>query len=467
MQRLRTILSITAIRLSIIYTLVFGFVAVVIILYMTGATANLLRRQIRDSISAEMVQLSRIYDQGGINALVRQLERRAAAPGANLYVVAAPSGAMVAGNVGEIDRGVIERIGWTFRPFEYSRFDGDGERKNIAVARVAELPNGMRLLVGRDLGEPEKFRSLVSRALALSIGTMLFVGLLTWVLVGRRALKRVELVSQSTDRILSGDRDVRLPVTGSGDEFDRLSGGLNAMLDRITLLDAGLRQVSDNIAHDLKTPLTRLRNKAETALAAKGPAQHRALQEMIADTDQIIRTFNALLMISRVESGSVAAELSSQDISAIVADVAELCQPVAEDEGFAFETAVQPGVMVRGNRELLAQAVFNLIDNAIKHGKLEGNAARIGVSLSRSPSHAVVKVGDRGPGIAPGDRHKVTERFARLEQSRSQPGNGLGLSLVRAVAQLHGGVLEFADHEPGLVAILRLPLEAPARGAAQ
>ncbi len=467
MQRLRTILSITAVRLSIVYTLVFGFVAVVIVLYMTGATANLLRRQIRESINIEMVQLDRIYAQSGINGLIRQLERRAAAPGANLYVIAAPTGSIIAGNVDEIETEVLGRIGWTFRPFEYSRFSADGQSRHAAVARVSELPNGMRILVGRDLGEPEKFRSLVARALILSIGAMLLVGLLTWVLVGRRALKRVELVSQSTNRILSGERHVRLPVTGSGDEFDRLSSGLNSMLDRIGLLDEGLRQVSDNIAHDLKTPLTRLRNKADAAMIASGANQQQALQEIIADTDQIIRTFNALLMISRVESGSSAAELSSEDFSAIILDVAELYEPVAEEEGFVFETSIEPGLKVRGNRELLAQAVSNLADNAIKYGRSDNNLARISFTLGREGEHAVLSIADAGPGIPAQDRQKVTERFARLEQSRSRPGNGLGLSLVAAVAQLHSGMLEFADNEPGLKAILRIPLEKKIRGAGE
>ncbi len=205
-----------------------------------------------------------------------------------------------------------------------------------AIARVVELPNGMRMLIGRDLGEPERFRVIVMRALAFSLSAMLLVGLLTWILVGRRALTRLEMVSQSTERILSGDRTERLPVSGSGDEFDRLSIRLNAMLDRINTLDEGLRQVSDNIAHDLKTPLARLRNKAEAALAAQDGDQRAVMQEIIGDTDQIIRTFNALLMISRVESGSVAGELTQQDLSSIVEDVAELYQPVAEEAGFEF-----------------------------------------------------------------------------------------------------------------------------------
>lgn len=461
MQRLRTILSVTSVRLSIAYTLIFGLVAVLIIVYMTGSTFGLLRREIAQSINTEIISLGRFYERGGINGLMRQLERRAAAPSANLYVVADPAGLIVAGNVSDIDRGVIARTGWTRKAFKYGRFDDRDERNHYAIARVMELPNGMRLLVGRDLGEPERFRKVVARAFALSVFAMLVLGLLTWFFVGRRALKRLDMVSQSTSRILAGDRSERLPVTGAGDEFDRLSVGLNSMLDRIVRLDEGLRQVSDNIAHDLKTPLTRLRNKADAALAkGAGDADDETLAEIITDTDQIIKTFDALLMISRVESGSAAAQLRQLDLSAIAADVAELYHPVAEEQGFDVETAIDAGLGVHGNRELLSQAISNLIDNALKYGR--SDSPKLTISAKRNGGFAEICVADSGPGIAESDRKRVTERFTRLEESRTMPGNGLGLSLVAAVAQLHSGVLEFGDNEPGLRACIRLPVSTEA-----
>lgn len=461
MRRLRSILAITSVRLSIAYTLIFGMVAIVIVLYMTGSTASILRRQITESVNAEMEELAGYYSEAGINGLMRRLERLATAPGANLYVVADPAGRIIAGNVQAIDNGVIDRIGWTQTPFEYKRFELGREREYHAVAQVVKLPNGMRLLVGRDLGEPERFRQVVGRALALSLGAMVLLGILTWFLVGRRALKRLELVSRSTSRIMAGDRVERLPISGSGDEFDRLSTRLNTMLDRIDLLDQGLRNVSDNIAHDLKTPLTRLRNKADAALRTKGrAAKYRAtLEEVIADSDQIIKTFDALLMISRVESGSAVAEMSALDISALVEDVAELYQPVAEEAAVAFHTDIEPRVVLRGSRELLSQALSNLIDNALKYGAPETGPAKIRITLSVSGPMALICVSDNGPGIPESDRAKATERFVRLEESRNKPGNGLGLSLVRAVALLHSGVLEFSDNEPGLRACLLLPLD--------
>lgn len=460
MHRLRTILAITAVRLSIAYTVIFAIIAVALILYMTGSTFNLLRRQIQDSINAEVTDLAETYEDSGINGLVRMLERAAAAPGANIYVLADPAGEIVAANIRNIENGVISQTGWTVHPFAYTRYQDDGRRPFNAVARILELPNGMRLLVGRDLGDPERYRAVVGRALFVSLGMMLVLGLLTWFLVGRRALQRLDMVARSTERIMGGDRSERLPITGAGDEFDRLSARLNAMLDRIVLLDEGLKQVSDNIAHDLKTPLTRLRNKADQALASTTDIDgaREALADVITDTDQIIKTFNALLMISRVESGSAAAELSPLDLGAVVRDVADLYEPVAEEEGIGFSVSVEPNLPVRGNRELLSQALSNLCDNALKYGRAQGREPILDISAARSDGRATVTVRDNGPGIAPEDRKRVLERFARLEDSRSQPGNGLGLSLVRAVAQLHGGMLEFEDNEPGLKASLVLPL---------
>ena len=448
MQRLRTILAITAVRLSIAYSLIFGIVAVVLVLYMTNSTVSILRGQIEDSINTEIADLDESYKHDGLNGLLIKLERAAAAPGANLYVLTEPTGRIIAANIRDIESGVIGSDGWTERPFAYTRYNQGDRHHYYAIARIVALPNGMRLLVGRDLGEPERFRVVIGRAMIMSLGFMVGVGILTWLLVGRRALKRLDLVAKSTERIMAGDVGERLPVTGAGDEFDRLSTRLNTMLDRIARLDEGLKQVSDNIAHDLKTPLTRLRNKADQALggASDSEAARAALQEVIVDTDQIIKTFNALLMISRVESGSAAAELVALDLSALVGDVAELYEPVAEEAGFAFELSLEPDLKIRGNRELLSQALSNLCDNALKYGHVEGGeGARLAISAKREDGKIRLEVGDNGPGIPSSEHERVTERFTRLEASRTLPGNGLGLSLVRAVAQLHGGTLEFTD----------------------
>ena len=460
MQRLRTILAITAVRLSIAYSLIFGLVAVIIVMYLTGSTVNIIRRQIQDSINSEVSDLSTVYERGGINGLMRTLERNAAAPGANIYVVSDPAGTIIAANILDIESGILNNEGWTGHPFAYTRHQDNGDRTWQAMARVVELPNGMRLLVGRDLGDPERFRQVVGRALFLALAAMLALGFLTWLVVGRRALKRLDLVSKSTARILAGDHDERLPLSGAGDEFDRLSARLNGMLDRINLLDDGLKQVSDNIAHDLKTPLTRLRNKADAALgeAASATEMRTALGEIIADTDQIIKTFNALLMISRVESGSAVTGLSSIDVTGVVKDVAELYLPVAEDDGFETSVDIEEGLVASGSRELLAQALSNLVENAVKYGRDPARKPLLSIAARKEGRQVRIRIADNGPGIAEADREKVTERFARLEKSRTQPGNGLGLSLVRAVATLHDGKLELDDAHPGLAASFILPV---------
>lgn len=468
-HRIRSLLRITAVRLSIAYTLAFGVLAIILVIYMTGGAVDYLRQQFQQSINEEILSLERTYRRSGLNGLIREMELRSRTPGANLYVVTGPDGRILAGNVRWVEPEVLRSTGWQVHPFEYrSLFERDSQRngdddedereETRAVARIMELPNGMRILIGQDIGQPERFRRLVGRALSLSMAMMLIAGFLIWFFVGRRALKRIDMVSKSTDRILAGDRSERLPVMGTNDEFDRLSTRLNMMLDRISLLDQGLRNVSDSIAHDLKTPLTRLRNKADSAInTGEGGDRTELLGEIIQDADQLIKTFNALLMISRVEAGSQIVELSRLDVSELLADVGELYEPVAEDDGVDFTTAIPPGVLVNANRELLSQAVTNLIDNALKYGRPDTGTPKLAVSLDAGRKEVRIMVEDNGPGIPPDKHERVKERFARLDESRSKPGNGLGLSLVDAIARIHGGTLRFEDAKPGLKAILVLP----------
>jgi len=458
MKGVRNLLKITAIRLSLIYALIFGLLALAIIFYMTGSTVKILKNQIETSINGEVSELEVIFIEAGLNQLVVEMERRSRGPGANLYIVTNPSGVIIAGNVLNIESGVLTQTGWTERPFKYSKFNDKSKNSNLAVARVVEIKNGMRFLIGRDVSQHKSFQKVVARTLIFSLIAMVVFGMLTWFFVGRRALKRIDMVSKSTNRILAGDRSERLPLSGGGDEFDRLSSGMNDMLDRINHLDEGLKQVSDNIAHDLKTPITRLRNKAETALAGRlsAAAGRKALTGVVEECDTLIKTFNALLMISRVESGSTTAKFTQLNLSEILEDIAELYQPLAEENGTHFETKITPDINVSGNRELLSQALANLIDNAMKYAT--GKKASILIKLEKNGDRAVISVSDNGPGI-PDDKHDhVMERFTRLEKSRTKPGNGLGLSLVKAVVQLHKGSIVLGDNEPGLVVTMSFPV---------
>jgi len=463
--RVRSLFRVTAVRLSIIYTLIFGLVAVGLVGYMTGATVNVLRKQYEESIDKEVQGLARIYRTRGLRRLISTLERRSRAPGANLYVVTNSSGEILGGNVPTLDDRVMKRIGWTHRPFKYERYGDGPEDDHRAIARIVEVPNGLRILVGRDIGEHEGFRKVVGRSLALALGTMVALGLLTWFFFGRRALRRIDEVSQSSVRIMGGDRSERLPISGSGDEFDRLSENLNSMLDRINSLDEGLKRMSDNIAHDLKTPITRLRNKADEALAMDSDklAREDLIGDIIGDCDQLVRTFDALLMISRVESGSKVARMQEVNLLPLVQDAHELYEAVAEDAGveLLLDTGNIEAAMIEGNRELLSQALSNLIDNALKYGvpeeSVEEFVPRITIALGSQEDGYVLSVADNGEGIEPADYEHVTERFVRLDKSRSKGGNGLGLSLVSAIVDMHGGNLEFANSQPGLKVSLNLP----------
>lgn len=465
---LPAVMKTTAARLSALYLVLFTICAAILVFYMTSLSVRMLAAQTRETINEEVQDLGRAYQRGGLPLLVRFIELRARQPGANLYLMADPNGRILSGNVESLDPGVLDESGWTDQPFDYERY-GEGEPStggtnaaapsHSAMAVVFRLPNQMIVLVGRDLGEPERFRAVVRRSLVLAFGIMGVGALIIWYLVGRRALKHIDSVSDASRRIMGGDLTGRLPLSGSGDEFDRLSASLNAMLDRISALNEGLRQVSDNVAHDLKTPLTRLRNRAESALGGrKTSADYRdALERTIAESDHLIGTFNAILMISRLEAGYSAEATTEVDLNATVADVVELYEPVAEEQGVTLTARLDGQATIPGNRELIAQALSNIVDNAIKYSAGTRAAPFVSVVLEKTEGSVSLVVSDNGPGIPEADRERVKERFVRLETSRTQPGSGLGLSMAHAVMRYHGGTLDVTGREPGLAVAMILP----------
>ena len=335
--------------------------------------------------------------------------------------------------------------------------------------RVTELTNGFRLLIGRDLEERRRLFGIVAKAAQWSLLVVIVLGLGGGIFVARRVLRRIDAMTGTTQRIMAGDLSGRLPVGRSGDELDRLAENLNAMLERIEALMMGLKEVSDNIAHDLKTPLTRLRNRAEEALARSGSeAEYRAaLERTIEESDGLIRTFNALLMIARAESGQARGNMDDFDAADVAKGIHELYEPLAEDDGMTLRVKAAPAPL-HGNRELISQALANLVENAIKYGKpspvvqpLDPAAAartrEILIEARREGDSVLLSVTDHGPGIPEADRKHAVERFVRLEASRTLPGSGLGLSLASAVATLHGGELRLGDAHPGLTATLAIP----------
>ena len=463
MAGLRAMFSTTAARLSALYVLLFAICAIILVFYMTASSVRAVVNQTQDAIDDDLSSLTVVYERGGIPSLVRAIDRRSRQPGANLYLIADPAGRILAGNVKSLDVGILDLRGWTEEPFAYSRYGAEegSEHERRAIARLMTLPNGLILLIGKDLGEPERFREVVRRSLAFALTLMVAGGLLIWFFVGRRALKRIEAVSNASQRIMAGDLSQRLPVSGAGDEFDRLAGNLNAMLNKISELNEGVRQVSDNIAHDLKTPLARLRNRAEAALSKdRTKADYRAaLEQTIAESDALIRTFNAILMISRLESGYSQEGMAAVDLRALVEDIVELYEPLAEEAGARMDVEKGGPAPMTGNRELISQAIGNIIDNAIKYAGSNGSEPAVSVAIAKAGGNVTVTVRDNGPGIPNGDRERVTERFVRLEESRTQPGSGLGLALVKAVMKMHRGRLELGDAKPGLKVRLVFPAD--------
>ncbi|EPF84205.1 hypothetical protein L273_00615 [Brucella abortus B10-0091] len=461
MSRFSALMRTTAARLSALYLLLFAVGAVALVFYMTNLSASILAGQTQQALGEEVSSIGKSYARGGILQLVRTIDYRSRQPGAYLYLVADPTGRILAGNVESVEPGVLNTDGIIERAFTYRRYGEQApQMEHRAIAVVIALPNGMRLLVGRDLGEPERFRDLIRNSLVLALGIMGVGALLIWLFVGRRALKRIDDVSRASQRIMDGDLTGRLPVNGSGDEFDRLSGNLNVMLVRILELNEGLKQVSDNIAHDLKTPLTRLRNRAEEALGGEKvePEYRAALEDIIGESDQLIRTFNAILMISRLETGYSSENLDDMPVAPIMRDVAEMYEPVAEDAGVTLTLGALDDVALHINRELVGQTVSNLVDNAIKYAGGEGRTATVTLLMEKDAQWVRIVVADNGPGIPADKRDHATERFVRLEESRTQPGSGLGLSLAKAVMKLHGGALRLEDNGPGLRAVLEFPL---------
>ena len=452
----------TTFKLTLVYLAVFALAVLFMLGYFAWNTNRLITEQIEETVEAEITGLTEQYRLSGIRRLVVAIERRAQRPGSNLYLVTTFTGETLAGNVGSLTPGVLDRTGWIETP--YRRLDEAEGGAHRALARVEQLPGGFRLLVGRDLDEREHLLDIVFSALRWLIGLLVVLGLAGGLFVTRRVLRRVDAMTGTTQTIMAGDLGGRLPIAGTGDEIDRLAGNLNAMLERIEVLMRGLKEVSDNIAHDLKTPLTRLRNRAEEALrSTKGEADYReALEATIEESDGLIRTFDALLMIARAESGQGREDMADVDAAEIVRGVADLYEPVADDRGLGISIDAPQPVPVRGNRELISQALANLVDNAIKYAEpapagVNGVPAPIEITARGEGDRILLCVADHGPGIAPADRGRVVDRFVRLERSRSQPGSGLGLSLASAVAHLHGGELRLEDNKPGLRAVLALP----------
>jgi signal transduction histidine kinase len=459
------LLRTTAFKIMAAYLAVFLAFAATLVAYLGWHTQVLLFSQVQETLDAEIAALSDIYTRAGIRRLAAVIDWRSRQPGSNIYLLTTFQGETLAGNIAELPGSHLSAEDWA--EIRYRRMEEADGREMRAMARAFVLPGGFRLVIGRDLEERERVHAVLARPMRWALAVVMILGITGGAFVTTRVLRRVDAIGASAKAIMAGNLSERLPVAGTGDEFDRLGSSLNAMLERIEGLMRGLKEVSDNIAHDLKTPLTRLRNRAEEALrtAETEDDWRAALEDTITEADGLIATFNALLMIARAEAGRVDAEMTELDAAEVAQTVGELYEPVAEEKAATLVVDAPEPVPLSGNRELIGQALANLIDNALKYGLPdagEGGEREITIAVRNDGDIVELTVSDRGRGIDADDRERAVERFVRLESSRSRPGSGLGLSLAAAVARLHGGILALADNSPGLRVVILLP-----RGATQ
>lgn len=445
-------------RLALLYAVLFGGSVALVLGFVYWSTAAYMLRQADVTIEAEIEGLADRYRVSGLNGLTaliqERLSRRPA--GASVYLLAAQDRTPLLGNLREWPGVEPDARGWmTFRLSDAS--GEDGAIVHGARARSFRLRGGYLLLVGRDMHELESIQHLIRRATLWALGMAALLALVGGVVTSRSSLRRIGAINATVGEIMTGDLTRRIPRDEAGDDFSQLVDNLNRMLDRIESLLEGVKQVSDNIAHDLRTPLARLRNRLDELGKGGGSDQERsaAVEAAIGEADGLLATFGALLRIARIESASQRSGFVSVDLGQLVADVVEFYEPLAEERRQTLSAArSERGPTVRGDRDLLLQALANLVDNALKHTPEEG---RIEVRAELVHARPQLVVHDDGPGIPEGEREAVFRRFHRLDASRSSPGSGLGLSLVAAVARLHDVDVALEDGDPGLVAVLRWP----------
>lgn len=439
-------------RFGILYAALFGLSALTLAAFLWWTTVGLLDRQTDAAINADTQGLAERYQEGGLPALIETIDQRLAAniDDDAIYLLVGPRFDRIAGNLNAWPRDVTMDTNWFELPVERAGLKG--------VARLHEfnLQGGFHLLVGRDSNVRSQLRRLLTGALLWSAVVALGLGTLGGALVRGAFRATVADVSATAAAIAAGDLSRRVRLAGTGDEFDLLAAAVNDMLDRILRLMDGVKQVSNAIAHDLRTPIARARTRLEDAAThARTPEElHAAIERAQADLDGVVGVFHAILRIAEIEAGARRSAFVTFDLSALIADMAELYAAPAEDAGLRLDASIQYHLSFYGDRDMIQQAVANLLDNAIKFSP-SGTAVQF--TLATGKDGMRIEVADRGPGIPEADRGRATERFFRGEQARSTPGSGLGLALVQAVATLHGGTLTLADNAPGLRAILTLP----------
>lgn len=449
-MRLPRALRTTSFRLVLLYALLFAASVAVLGAFVYWTAQSVFEQQIAARIRAESTALQAEFRSGGLDRIVELVRERLRERVGLSYLVVAPNGERLAGDLPLS----FHRIGWiNIDVGENAVGEMESDAGRVRVLNV-RLGDGARLAVGDDLGQIEEVGEAMLRAFGSAAGIVLILGMAGGLALSIGFLKRVDSITRTAEAIIAGDLTERIPTRGTSDDFDRLAVTLNRMLDRNLDLMESLRQVSNDIAHDLRTPLARLRQRLESMRDHPSWSTNRdgEIDTAIVETDTILETFGALLRIAQIEAGTRRAGFREVDLSAIFETVIDAFAPAAEDAGKTFVAHVASGISVRGDRELLTQMLANLIDNAIRHTP---DGAQIEVSLTRTQEgRATGMIADTGPGVPEEERERIFRRFYRLERSRSTTGSGLGLSLVAAVAALHEINIEVQDNRPGLRVVL-------------
>jgi signal transduction histidine kinase len=453
--KLPRIFRTTPFRLTLLFLALFASAASAFLAYVYVATAGEAERRTEQEIRREMRSLIDVYDRAGVDAVNQSLIERASSERPFLYLLLSRDGKRISGSIEESPIEEFEGAP-TWETFQVTDFDVEGrEVKHPARGLQQRLAGGEVLFVGADVGEDEAYVGRIVRALQGASALVVVLGLAGGVLVSRNVSRSMASLTDVVDRVRNGELGARAHVRGTRDEFDELAQGVNEMLDRLERSMAGHKHAGDAIAHDLRSPLTRLRARLETAYldveAGKGDARE-ALAQALTDTDGVLKTFAAVLSIARLQAAGSAPDPVVFDPSELAADISELYEPLCEEKDIEFAAELSKDLTVRGNREFLAQALANILDNAVKYTPA-GGAIMLRVRR-RSSGEVEFSVTDTGPGVPDGDRERVIQRFVRLENSRNEPGAGLA----------HGGRLELAEGPgkvgemgPGLRVALVLP----------
>ena len=449
-RTLSRILRSASFRLPLLYAVLFILSAGVLFTTVYWTATAAMQNDMTAVLRSEALQLAEVHRRSGLAGLADQITRRInfRTKGPIFYLLQAPNSRVVVGNLPGMPpvNGVID-----FEPKQDSP-DAEAERPKLMGFGLT-LPDGSFLLVAQDSTRLTDMQHAIVRAFAWASGLALLLAIAGGALLGTNFLRRIDTITRTSRAIMEGDLSARIPVRGTHDEIDQLIVSLNAMLARIQQLMDGLRQVSSDIAHDLRTPLGRLRQQLEDARErATTTADYQAATEAaIEEADELLATFSALLRIAQVEAGAQRSAFAAFDLSGLMKSLGETYEPVAEDAGHFLDVAVQDGISFTGDRQLLAQLLTNLLENALRHTP-EGT--RVFLGLARTDSGVEIVVADNGPGIPDAERDKVFDRFYRLDRSRSTAGSGLGLAMVKAIAGLHGLSIRLEDAKPGLRVIL-------------